>query len=46
MNEETVGWCVRVEEAVVVKGKRCLRKKEPICEGCVFNPKTWKKGVT
>jgi len=44
MEEEALeaSWCRRLGEAVALKGGRCIRRKEPVCEGCVFND-TWRK---
>lgn len=38
-NTLTASWCCRIGEAVALKGNKCLRKKEPICDGCIFNEK-------
>lgn len=45
MDEElTASWCHRIGEAVALKGDRCLRRKEPICAGCLFNQKQGREG--
>ena len=36
-NEE-LGWCMRIDEAVLIRDGRCLKKnKPPICGGCRYN---------
>jgi len=39
----TASWCRRLGEAIALRGGRCLRRKELVCEGCTFNSEGWKK---